>query len=165
MGMDARELRTALRLGAALLTAYCSEIGSTEAGVDFRHVSVPVGGRDAEACRQATQRRLVPGGVIPDVLRTALALLADLLRLLLLMLVARASGSREPLPSEAACVRKSDMNIIYKGMCDQCKAEVIIILRHVRTLENLRGQFKRTCMICERSEVMLEMQGFRGDTA
>jgi hypothetical protein len=57
------------------------------------------------------------------------------------------------------------MNIIYKGMCDQCKAEVIIILRHVRTLENLRGQFKRTCMICERSEVMLEMQGFRGDTA
>jgi hypothetical protein len=57
------------------------------------------------------------------------------------------------------------MNIIYKGMCDQCKAEVIIILRSVRTLENLRGQFKRTCMICERSEVMLEMQGFRGDTA
>jgi hypothetical protein len=58
-----------------------------------------------------------------------------------------------------------DMNIIYKGMCEQCKAEVIIILRNVRTLENLRGQFKRQCMMCERSEVMLEMQGFRGDTA
>jgi hypothetical protein len=57
------------------------------------------------------------------------------------------------------------MNIIYKGMCEQCKAEVIIILRHVRTLENLRAQFKRPCMMCERSEVMLEMQGFRGDTA
>ena len=57
------------------------------------------------------------------------------------------------------------MNIIYKGMCEECKAEVIIILRHVRTLENLRGQFKRLCMMCERSEVMLEMQGFRGDTA
>ena len=57
------------------------------------------------------------------------------------------------------------MNIIYKGTCEQCKAEVIIILRHVRTLENLRGQFKRLCMMCERSEMMLEMQGFRGDTA
>jgi hypothetical protein len=57
------------------------------------------------------------------------------------------------------------MNIIYKGVCEQCKAEVIIILRHVGTLENLRGQFKRTCMICERSDVMLEVQGFRGDTA
>ena len=57
------------------------------------------------------------------------------------------------------------MNIIYKGICEQCKAEVIIILRNVRTLENLRGQFKRPCMICERSEVTLEMQGFRGDTA
>ena len=57
------------------------------------------------------------------------------------------------------------MNIIYKGMCEQCNAEVIIILRNVRTLENLRGQFKRQCMMCERSEVMLEMQGFRGDTA
>jgi hypothetical protein len=57
------------------------------------------------------------------------------------------------------------MNIIYKGMCEQCKAEVIIILRNVRTLENLRVQFKRQCMMCERSEVMLEMQGFRGDTA
>ena len=61
--------------------------------------------------------------------------------------------------------QESDMNIIYKGMCEQCKAEVIIILRQVRTLENLRGQFTRTCLICERSEVMLEMQGFRGDTA
>jgi hypothetical protein len=57
------------------------------------------------------------------------------------------------------------MNIIYKGMCEQCKAEVIIILRHVRTLENLRVRFKRPCVMCERSEVMLEMQGFRGDTA
>jgi hypothetical protein len=61
--------------------------------------------------------------------------------------------------------RESDMNIIYKGTCEQCQAEVIIILRHVHTLENLRGQFKRTCMICERSEVTLEVQGFRGDTA
>ena len=57
------------------------------------------------------------------------------------------------------------MNIIYKGTCEQCKAEVTIILRHVRTLENLRGQFKRPCLMCERSEVVLEMQGFRGDTA
>jgi hypothetical protein len=57
------------------------------------------------------------------------------------------------------------MNIIYKGVCEQCKAEVIIIVRHVGTLENLRGQFKRTCMICERSDVILEVQGFRGDTA
>jgi hypothetical protein len=57
------------------------------------------------------------------------------------------------------------MNIIYKGVCEHCKAEVIIILRHVRTLEDLRGQFKHTCLICERSEVTLEMQGFRGDTA
>jgi hypothetical protein len=57
------------------------------------------------------------------------------------------------------------MNIIYKGTCEDCKAEVIIIVRNVRTLENLRGQFKRPCMMCERSEVLLEMQGFRGDTA
>ena len=57
------------------------------------------------------------------------------------------------------------MNIIYKGICEECKAEVIIILRQVRTLENVRGQFKRLCMMCERSEVMLEMQGLRGDTA
>ena len=57
------------------------------------------------------------------------------------------------------------MNIIYKGTCEQCKAEVIIILRHIRTLENLRGQFKRLCMMCERGDVLLEMQGFRGDTA
>ena len=57
------------------------------------------------------------------------------------------------------------MNIIYKGVCEQCKAEVIIILRQIRTLENLRGQFKRTCMICESTEVTIEMQGFRGDTA
>ena len=57
------------------------------------------------------------------------------------------------------------MNIIYKGTCEQCKAEVTIILRHVSTLENLRGQFKRPCLMCERSEVVLEMQGFRGDTA
>jgi predicted DCC family thiol-disulfide oxidoreductase YuxK len=67
--------------------------------------------------------------------------------------------------SIAPAMEASDMNIIYKGICEQCKAEVIIILRQVRTLENLRGQFKRTCMMCERSEVMLEMQGFRGDTA
>ena len=57
------------------------------------------------------------------------------------------------------------MNIIYKGVCEQCKAEVTIIVRHVRTLENLRGQFKHACVICGRSEVMLEMQGLRGDTA
>ena len=57
------------------------------------------------------------------------------------------------------------MNIIYKGVCEQCKAEVTIIVRHVRTLENLRGQFKHACVICGRSEVILEMQGLRGDTA
>jgi hypothetical protein len=57
------------------------------------------------------------------------------------------------------------MNIIYKGVCEQCKAEIIVIMRQVRTLENLRGQFTRTCLICERSEVTLEMQGLRGDTA
>jgi hypothetical protein len=57
------------------------------------------------------------------------------------------------------------MNIIYKGVCEHCKAEIRVIMRNVRTLENVRGQFTHTCLICERSEVILEMQGFRGDTA
>jgi hypothetical protein len=57
------------------------------------------------------------------------------------------------------------MKIMYKGVCEQCKTEVIVIMRQVRTLENLRGNLTHTCPICERREVILEMQGFRGDTA
>jgi hypothetical protein len=57
------------------------------------------------------------------------------------------------------------MNIIYKGVCEQCKAEIIVIMRNVRTLEKVRGRFTHACLICERSEVILEMQGLRGDTA
>jgi hypothetical protein len=70
-----------------------------------------------------------------------------------------------PRPALSATLGNSDMNIIYKGMCDECKAEVTIILRRIPTLENLRAQLKRQCMMCEKSEVLLEMQGFRGDTA